>query len=413
MSGVGNHTHAALLTPRGRGAVATVRVVGPAADLLVAQFFQPLSGRTFAEIPVRAIAVGNWVRGPDQHEELVVTRLDTTTIEIHSHGGYAASNSILADLESAGAIVTDRQWTLPVPTEPSLEMRAVQLLPDCSTVRTAAVVLDQSRGAFRRACEQIRTDCAGTAATRSRAVGALERLVELIEPGAHLTVPWRVVLAGPPNVGKSSLLNALLGYERTIVWDQPGTTRDIVSATTAFAGWPVEIADTAGLHHSNHTLEVAGMERTTRSAESADLVVIVADARALDDRPLQSLQDISNRSLLVANKADLLPPGIGLPDAWLPTSATCRSGLDALQTAIVAQLVPHPPAPGEAVPFLPACAAPLRAALHALRHKDLSETLHWLDRAANPTPAPSEDLRGRGNYGPCSPSGTDGAGRPN
>src|SRR4029453_3197945 len=81
----------------------------------------------------------------------------------------------------------------------------------------------------------------------SDAVELLGAVLEFAELGQHLTAPWRVVLAGPPNVGKSSLINALAGYQRTIVSHVPGTTRDVVTTTTAIDGWPVELADTAGL----------------------------------------------------------------------------------------------------------------------------------------------------------------------
>ena len=69
------------------------------------------------------------------------------------------------------------------------------------------------------------------------------------------------MLAGRPNVGKSSLTNALLGYTRSIVFDQPGTTRDVVTATTAIDGWPIEFSDTAGLREGSEPLEAAGIER--------------------------------------------------------------------------------------------------------------------------------------------------------
>ena len=87
-----------------------------------------------------------------------------------------------------------------------------------------------------------------------------------------------MVIAGPPNVGKSSLINALLGFQRAIVFDLPGTTRDVVTAVTALDGWPVELSDTAGLRSSDDPLELAGIEQAHRQAAAADCLLLVFDA---------------------------------------------------------------------------------------------------------------------------------------
>ena len=106
----------------------------------------------------------------------------------------------------------------------------------------------------------------------------LKGLLRFGDLGLHLTTPWRVVLTGPPNVGKSSLINALVGRERAIGSAQPGTTRDVVTAVTAVGGWPIELADTAGVRQVVDPLEREGVNRAKRSREHADLVVMVADA---------------------------------------------------------------------------------------------------------------------------------------
>ena len=96
--------------------------------------------------------------------------------------------------------------------------------------------------------------------------------------GLHLVRPWQVVVAGRPNVGKSSLINAIAGYQRAIVHSLPGTTRDIVSVQTALDGWPVEISDTAGLRRGSDPIEQAGIELAIDKIAAADLVVLVFDA---------------------------------------------------------------------------------------------------------------------------------------
>jgi tRNA modification GTPase len=178
-------------------------------------------------------------------------------------------------------------------------------------------------------------------------------LLDLWPVGQHLTKPFRVVLAGPPNVGKSTLINALVGYERSIVFDQPGTTRDVVSALTAFDGWLVELSDTAGLRDSSDAVEAAGVERARAQLDTADLVLWVRECTPTASLPPpRQPPSLAKRALLVYNKSDLAdtraPP---LADAELFVSALHGRGLEALQRAIVARLVPHPPQLGEAVPF--------------------------------------------------------------
>src|SRR5690606_8695884 len=87
-----------------------------------------------------------------------------------------------------------------------------------------------------------------------------------------------VVIAGPPNVGKSSLVNKLLGYDRAIAYDQPGTTRDVLAATTTLDGWTIELLDTAGIHDTDESIEWAGVLRARGEVQSADAVLIVVDA---------------------------------------------------------------------------------------------------------------------------------------
>ncbi len=184
--------------------------------------------------------------------------------------------------------------------------------------------------------------------------------------GAHLTAPWRVVLAGRPNVGKSSLTNALVGYQRAIVHELPGTTRDAVTASTAVEGWPIELVDTAGLRPAGDPLEAAGMELARRQVQSADLVLAVFDRSGAWSAADTALLDEWPDALAVFNKSDL-SAGPQQPDhPGMLVSAQSGEGLDSLITAIAARLVPASPPPGQAVPFLPwhvATLAEVRAAL--------------------------------------------------
>jgi tRNA modification GTPase len=159
------------------------------------------------------------------------------------------------------------------------------------------------------------------------------------------------VLAGRPNVGKSSLINALLGYARAIVFDEPGTTRDVLTAATALDGWPVELADTAGLHNTSDALEAAGVERARQQMAAADVLVLVFDLTQPWSAEEASLIEEWSAAILVFNKCDLPEAPSPNRPTGLRTSATTREGVEELIRRLAERLVPLPPPPSCAVPF--------------------------------------------------------------
>jgi tRNA modification GTPase len=208
----------------------------------------------------------------------------------------------------------------------------------------------------------------------------VDELLARADLGLHLAGAWRVVLAGEPNVGKSSLINALVGYRRAIVYRTAGTTRDLLTATTAVDGWPVELADTAGLRATEDPLERAGVRLAEGAMAGADLVLQVVDARQPPAAwPARSAAD-GPPLLLVANKIDLVAadwPG----QAALPISALTGAGIDRLLAAIGERLVPAPPPAGAAVPFTGRQVAALREAEAALRAGAAPAAVAALERA--------------------------------
>ena len=135
-------------------------------------------------------------------------------------------------------------------------------LAEAPTARTAAVLLDQFHGAL----AHVRFERCWMPPRRRLANGE-QRSMRSSPIAAWACIsrqPWRVVLAGRPNVGKSSLMNALVGFQRAIVCDLPGTTRDVVTATTAIDGWPIQLADTAGLRETRDEIESAGVDAGAR-----------------------------------------------------------------------------------------------------------------------------------------------------
>lgn len=340
-----------MLTPSGRGAVASIGVLGPAAIAAVARRFEPLSGKLLGEFSPASIVVGHFDAGTGPREELVVGIVDAERVEIHCHGGRAAVEAIVKSLVADGCEL--------IPWEEAenedlgaIERDALVALASASTERTAGLLLAQYRGALRKEIEKI--VAAVEAGDVALAMESLDSLIQLAAIGTHLTTPWRVALAGRPNVGKSSLVNALLGYQRAIVFDQPGTTRDVLTASTAFDGWPVELVDMAGMRASDDALEAAGIARAQQAAASADCLLAVFDATkpwtAGDEQWLKELPAEPKR-LILFNKVDLCsPPHDGRP-AGITISAKTGQGLEELAGAIVTAIAGDSFAGNVAMPF--------------------------------------------------------------
>lgn len=370
-----------VLTPQGRGAVASIGVCGPRALEIVAKRFVSAAGRPLNTYPTGRVVFGRFRGITGAQEELVVGLVAPDEVEVHCHGGLAAAEAVASALVVEGGIRIDAAaWT--AQTEPDcLAAEARIALAEARTERTAAVLLDQYRGALRNVALQIETSL------RQRdfasAVGALGRLLNRAELGQHLTQPWRVVLAGRPNAGKSSLMNAILGFQRSIVFAEPGTTRDVLTHSTAFDGWPVELADTAGLRASGEPIEAEGVERALVEVREADLVLLVSDVTSDWSNQEREVAQIARRVLVVHHKCDLAhPPSDGRPTGVAVSSLT-NQGIDQLCHQIARALVPNPPDPGVAVPFTARQEALLRQALGALNHRKPEKAIGALALLSN------------------------------
>ena len=292
------------LTPPGRGAVATVLVEGPDARQQVDGQFRSPRGTPLGSCPVERLVYGRF--GPPPGEEVVIHCHSGQSVEIHCHGGDAAVTRIVRLLERTGSTpVSWRAWA-PSHHDDPIAAAAHLALADARTERTAAILLDQYQGALRRAWAEVRTALALDDAVQARAL--LERSWPA-PVGRHLVEPWRVVLAGEPNVGKSSLINALLGYPRTIVHSAPGTTRDVVTAIAAVDGWPLTFCDTAGLRQGRHPLEQAGIDKAQQQLAAADLVLLVFDISRPWSESDESLRRRFPTAMVVHNKSDLAAAG--------------------------------------------------------------------------------------------------------
>jgi tRNA modification GTPase len=153
-------------------------------------------------------------------------------------------------------------------------------------------------------------------------------------------------------VGKSSLINALVGYARSIVYDEPGTTRDVVTAETAFAGWPMLLADTAGLRDEAEILEAEGISRAKKRLASADCRVLLTDLSGPPSETDRLLRQEFPNAIFVAHKSDLpQDEGQELPQGEVRVSSLTGEGVERLVEEIIARLIPRVPDSTQAIPF--------------------------------------------------------------
>ena len=163
----------------------------------------------------------------------------------------------------------------------------------------------------------------------------LEALVATARAGQLSSRGARLAIIGKPNAGKSSLLNALLGYERSIVTEQAGTTRDYLEADLELVGVPLTLVDTAGLRETSDAIEAAGVQKARSLAEGADLVLVLEDGSRMRE-PLGADPPL-DRTLHVRTKADL--PAVWDEPGFIAVSAVTGEGLPALREAVRARLV--------------------------------------------------------------------------
>ena len=334
-----------LLTPPGTGAIATVEVAGPEAWNRVRELF----GGKMPE-------AGRFQFGKLAGDDVIVAVKRDDLVEIHCHGGRRVVDLVCEQFNIKPT--RGNGWAV----------------CDAPTFRTASILLDQHHGAFDRAVESL---------LDSFDPAKLAELATFAPLGRHLVTPWKVAVAGAPNVGKSSLVNALAGYQRSVVSPTPGTTRDVVTVQLAFDGWPVELADTAGLRDpfllagraSDGVLEAEGIALAEAFLKEADLVLWVLDASETPGADAPG----SPAGLTILNKCDLPVICDAPPDA-IRVSARTGEGTPGLAATIARTLVPVAPPPGAAVPYTPELADLVEQAQRAAsREQSLSLLRACLD----------------------------------
>jgi len=348
----------ALLTPPGRGALAVVGIAGPGAAELVDASFRARGGLPVAAGVDAAICFGRWgANGESAGEDVVVVRHSAESVEVHGHGGHAAAEAVITQLEEGGA--TRQTWPdwLREHGMPTIEVEAREAFCHVAGSRAARILVRQAAGLLGSEIMRL-----ASLPSADRAQGA-KRLLAASRVGLRLADPWRVVLVGPVNAGKSSLANALAGHARSIVSPEPGTTRDLVTTRLVLGGFDVELIDSAGLRGIDtvtSATERAGIERAETAAAAADLVLRIVPA----DEVAQASFPAASNELIVLTKADIARGNCDAPTGSIVTSVVDGRGIAELATAIIEKLIPElrddPTLLDGPVPFTPRQVAMMR-----------------------------------------------------
>ncbi len=348
----------ALATPPGRSALAIVRLSGRGA-LAIADRIVP--GLQAAPPRLARYAAFQGSAGLIDRGIYVVFRAPASytgedMVEFTCHGGAVVPARLLAALEAAGARpAAPGEFTRRALLNGKMDLlqaEAVGDLVDAEVPAQARAALNQLEGGLSRRITGLRDQLLELLAllaydvdfpdqddgpvsrdrleaARAAALMSVEKMLATAPLAERVRRGGLVVIAGPPNAGKSSLFNALLGNERALVTEIPGTTRDAIEAHADFLGWPIRLVDTAGLGAAVDRLDALGQGMSRRYVAAADLVVVCDDGNGAIEEARPAPVGVAE--LRVRTKADLDPAAAG----DLPVSALTGAGLDGLRRRVV------------------------------------------------------------------------------
>lgn len=359
-------------TPSGVGGLAVIRLSGPDAEACLREVFFPV--RPVSNFDSHRLYLGHLMGAsgcPIDEVMAVVMRAPHSftredVVEIHCHGGPAVVRSIMDLFVGRGLrVARPGEFTQRAFFNGRLDLSQAEAVADLVHARTevaARIALGQLQGRLARLVSEVRQqlievlslievhidfsdqdidlpDFRHLSERVFLVIDQLRHLLGSFDSGRMLHEGIRILILGKPNVGKSSLLNALLGESRAIVTDIPGTTRDTIEENLVFHDLPVRLIDTAGVRHTLDPVELEGVRRAREKTDSADLILLVVDGSTpLDQDDHLALAACDPvRLLLVCNKSDRgqlpLEGEFALLDQ-VEVSARDSQGLDQLQTRI-------------------------------------------------------------------------------
>ncbi len=363
-------TIAAVATPFGRSAVAVIRISGQSALSILKEIIH--SGN---DITPRKADLVTLLDGGSVIDSVIVTWFPAPrsftgedTVEISCHGSPYLTERVMSLILSKGArMASPGEFTMRAFHNGKLDLAQAEAVNDLINACSAKQLENaayQLKGGFSREILRLRDRIIGMTGEIESAIdfaeediprsdirklaadllSDLEKLAEGYNRGRFIKHGIRLVLAGAPNVGKSTLFNAFLRDDRAIVSDWPGTTRDVLSETVEVKGIPVTFLDSAGIRTSGDPVELEGVRRSRRAISEADLVLVVLDAsRPLNNDDLEVLKETAERKrIIVVNKTDLerkLVSG-GLPgnEHFIEISALSSADIDRLSDTVITEV---------------------------------------------------------------------------
>lgn len=331
-------TIVAISTPLGEGGIGIVRLSGPRAIKIAEVIFQPSRAILLSQVPTHTIHYGHIVSDGERIDEVLIsvmhpphTYTREKIVEINCHGGIVATRAVLDLVLAHGARLAERgEFTKRAFLNGRISLDQAKAVADVVSAKTKLgleAAVDQLGGRFSQAIAAIREDLAvllaeieveidfpdvdaETEPRLPRLIAQGERVRRLIaqgEQGRVVREGLTVAIIGRPNVGKSTLLNAILSEERAIVTEIPGTTRDTIEEAAVIKGIPVRLIDTAGLRKPTDPVEAEGVKRAEDAVVRADLLLLVLDRSTpltTGDRNLLA-RGWDRPLFLVLNKSDL------------------------------------------------------------------------------------------------------------
>ena len=334
-------TIAAIATAPGEGGIGIIRISGPKSLEVAEDIFFSMSGKKISEYPARTLIFGNIKDGDKKIDEVLVAYMKgpnsytaEDVIEINCHGGFISVKRILElvlskdvrlaeageftkraflngriDLSQAEAVID----VINAKTDKAHEVAENQLDGSLSNrIREfrekVTELLAQVEVAIDYPEEDIEFIAYTTLEEKTRELNKdIKKLYETSESGKIFREGLKTVIVGKPNVGKSSLLNSIIGENRAIVTDIPGTTRDVIEEFVNIKGIPLKIVDTAGIRETDDVVEKIGVEKSMASFDTADLIIMVVDSSSeLSEEDREILEKVQGKeTILLLNKTDL------------------------------------------------------------------------------------------------------------